>query len=149
MVALLLVAAIYLVRAFDSLRMLDLGPEHSVTFDAEFRVRDEGDTDWAAYLELEEQLATELAEKVDKERPAGRTLDRHSPTSPMYPGNFERNWNRSYVISPQSTTRGVAVMIHGLSDSPYSMRATAELFASEGYHAVVPRMPGHGFAVGA
>jgi alpha-beta hydrolase superfamily lysophospholipase len=37
-------------------------------------------------------------------------------------------------------------MLHGLTDSPYSMRSTAELFFKQGYHVLVPRLPGHGTA---
>jgi pimeloyl-ACP methyl ester carboxylesterase len=43
---------------------------------------------------------------------------------------------------------GVAVLLHGLSDSPYSLLSTAKALAGAGYNVVVPRMPGHGFAVG-
>lgn len=147
-VAALLIATIYLVRAFDSLRMLDLGPEHRVKFEAEFVHDQESDTDWVDYLAIENSLAVELNDKVNTGRPIGGMLDRHLGSSAMYPENQDRNWNRSFVLSPERRARGVAVMIHGLTDSPYSMRATAELFAAQGYHVVVPRMPGHGFAVG-
>ncbi|MCZ6871465.1 MAG: alpha/beta fold hydrolase, partial [Gammaproteobacteria bacterium] len=147
-IALLLIVTIYLVRAFDSLRMLPLGPEHHVKFAAEFVHHQESETDWADYLAIENRLAVELNDEVNTGRPIGGMLDRHLGSSAMYPENQDRNWNRSFVLSPERRARGVAVMIHGLTDSPYSMRATAELFAAEGYHAVVPRMPGHGFAVG-
>jgi esterase/lipase len=48
------------------------------------------------------------------------------------------------AVSP----RGVAVLIHGLTDSPYTMLSTAEALVDAGYNVVAPRMPGHGFAVG-
>ena len=147
-IALLLIATIYLVRVFDSLRMLSLGAEHRVKFAAEFVHDQESDTDWADFLAIENSLAVELNDKVNTGRPIGGMLDRHLGSSRTYPDNYDRNWNRTFVLSPERGVRGVAVMIHGLTDSPYSMRATAELFAAQGYHVVVPRMPGHGFAVG-
>ena len=39
---------------------------------------------------------------------------------------------------------GVVVLVHGLTDSPYSMRSLAELYRQHGFIAIVPRMPGHG-----
>ncbi len=142
-----LVATIYLVRAFDSRGQLDLGPEHRVRFEAEFTADQESRLDWQAYQEIEMLLAMELHRRVDTQHQGEWLLDRHLSTSLTYPDNLEANWNYSYVASP-SAARGVAVMLHGLTDSPYSLLATANLFVGQGYHAVVPRMPGHGFAVG-
>ncbi len=142
-----LVATIYLVRAFDSRGQLELGPEHHVRFVAEFTADQESRLDWQAYQDIEALLAVELYSKVDTQHQGEWLLDRHLSTSRTYPDNLEANWNYSYVASP-STARGVAVMLHGLTDSPYSLLATANLFVDQGYHAVVPRMPGHGFAVG-
>ncbi len=142
-----LVATIYLVRAFDSRGQLDLGPEHRVRFVAEFTADQESRVDWQDYQDIEALLATELQSRVDIHHRGDWLLDRHLSTSLTYPDSLEANWNYSYVASP-STARGVAVMLHGLTDSPYSLLATANLFVGQGYHAVVPRMPGHGFAIG-
>jgi alpha-beta hydrolase superfamily lysophospholipase len=38
------------------------------------------------------------------------------------------------------------LLLHGLTDSPYSMRALAELFAARGWYVVGLRLPGHGTA---
>src|SRR4029078_11579827 len=35
-------------------------------------------------------------------------------------------------------------LVHGLTDSPYSMRALAERLTAEGYYTLSLRMPGHG-----
>lgn len=142
-----LVATIYLVRAFDSRGQLDLGPEHRVRFVAEFTADQESRTDWQGYRDIEALLAAELQSRVDSHHRGDWLLGRHLSTSLTHPDNLEANWNYSYVASP-STARGAAVMLHGLTDSPYSLLATASLFVDQGYHAVIPRMPGHGFAVG-
>ena len=34
--------------------------------------------------------------------------------------------------------------MHGLTDSPYSMRAVAELLREQGFYTLALRMPGHG-----
>ena len=142
-----LLLTVYFGWAFDSRNMLQLGPEHRIRFEHEFRARQEDQTDWAAYLEIEERLATEIGEKiVDNDRPDS-LVDRYSTNSLSNPDRFPGNWNRSFQVTVP-TARGVAVLLHGLSDSPYSMLATAQTLAGAGYNVVVPRMPGHGFAVG-
>lgn len=142
-----LLLTIYFGWAFDSRRMLQLAPEHRVEFEHEFRAKHENDTDWSDYLEIEKRLATELEAKIPGTERTGSLVDRYSPGSLSYPGNLPSNWNYSYEISAPAP-RGVAVLLHGLTDSPYSMLATAQTLAGTGYNVVVPRMPGHGFAVG-
>jgi alpha-beta hydrolase superfamily lysophospholipase len=56
---------------------------------------------------------------------------------------LDRNWNRSFVLQAAQPIGGV-LLVHGLSDSPYSMRALAERLHSEGYTVVGLRVPGHG-----
>lgn len=142
-----LLLTLYFGWAFDSRGMMQLGPEHRIKFEREFRAKHEDDTDWADYLEIEKRLAAELDEKIASDSRSDSLVDRYSADSLSHPGNFPNNWNYSYEMSVPSP-RGVAVLVHGLTDSPYSMLATAQTMAGAGYNVVVPRMPGHGFAVG-
>jgi len=146
LIVLSLVVTVYLVRAFDSRRMPDLGPEYRIEFEQEFSASREDATDWPAYLAIEDALAIELEDKIDSATRPDSLFDRYSEDSLTYPGKFDGNWNHSYELSATSP-RGVAVLLHGLSDSPYSMLWTAQLLVGAGYNVVVPRMPGHGFAV--
>ncbi len=141
------ICVIYFVRAFDSRSLRDLEPEHQVKFEAEFRAGDEAETDWQAYLAIEDALYAELEQNIHDQGRSGSAVDRYSSASQMFPASYDRNWNRSYVLRADEA-RGVAVLLHGLTDSPYSMRATAQLLMRNGFNVVVPRMPGHGFAVG-
>lgn len=142
-----LLLTIYFGWAFDSRNMLQLGPEHRMEFEHEFQAGQEDETNWADYLEIEARLADEIAEKIiDQDRPDS-LVDRYSAGSLSDPLRYPANWNRSYEVTVPAP-RGVAVLLHGLSDSPYSMLATAQTLAGAGYNVVVPRMPGHGFAVG-
>ncbi len=50
---------------------------------------------------------------------------------------------------PAGKPRGGVVLLHGLTDSPYSVRHLAENYQKHGFVAVVPRLPGHGTAPGA
>jgi alpha-beta hydrolase superfamily lysophospholipase len=146
-VLLVLFLAIYFVRAFDSRNLPEPAPEHRIVFDSEFDASREQDTDWQGYLEIEERMAKELADHITSTPREQNPVDRYSAESLTSPENFSQNWNRSYEMRAVSP-RGVAVLLHGLSDSPYSMRSTAEVLAAAGYNVVVPRIPGHGFAVG-
>ena len=146
-VVVVLLLTIYFGRAFDALRMPPLGPEHRIKFDEEFNASMENDTDWAAYLAIEDKLAAELAEKIPSQSRPDSPADRYFAGSLVHPDNFDGNWNHSYELTVPSP-RGVAVMLHGLTDSPYSMLATAQTLAGAGYNVVAMRMPGHGFAVG-
>jgi alpha-beta hydrolase superfamily lysophospholipase len=56
---------------------------------------------------------------------------------------LEQNWNRSFVLKAAKPIGGV-LLVHGLSDSPYSLRALAERLYAEGYTVVGLRVPGHG-----
>lgn len=147
-IAVTAVLSVTLVIALGDRRMSDLSPEHRITLEQEFDASQERDTDWETYRTIEQKLAVELDAKIDADRRPDSLLDRYSADSLTYPGNFTRNWNLSYELTAASP-KGVAVLLHGLTDSPYSMRAVAETLVDAGYNVVVPRIPGHGFAVGA
>jgi len=141
-----LLLTVYFGSAFDARRMPPLAPEHRIEFEQEFDAAQEDQTDWAAYLEIENRLAIELEEKIPSNSRSGSLADRYFADSLTFPENYPSNWNRSYEMSVPSP-RGVAVLLHGLTDSPYTMLATAKTLAAAGYNIVAPRMPGHGFAV--
>jgi alpha-beta hydrolase superfamily lysophospholipase len=50
---------------------------------------------------------------------------------------------------PAGKPLGAVVLLHGLTDSPYSVRRLAVNYQQHGFVAVVPRLPGHGTAPGA
>ena len=52
-------------------------------------------------------------------------------------------YNRSYRLTP-TPPRGAALLMHGLTDSPYSMKALAESLYARGFDVTVLRLPGHG-----
>jgi len=64
-----------------------------------------------------------------------------SVCNPAY--TLERNWNRTFVLKAAKPIGGV-LLVHGLSDAPYSLRALAERLQAEGYTVVGLRVPGHG-----
>jgi alpha-beta hydrolase superfamily lysophospholipase len=149
--AVLVVATIILVRAFDARRQPDLKPWHG-TLASEFRAKDLTDTSTLAdYLRIEEAVFAEMErEVIAKVAPSDRSLyNRYSPNGLVNPLRFPRNWNRTFEMVPEGEARGGVLLMHGLTDSPYSVRAEAELYAREGFYALSLRVPGHGTIPGA
>ncbi|MCW8091639.1 alpha/beta hydrolase [Alteromonas sp. ASW11-130] len=52
--------------------------------------------------------------------------------------------NAPFIMHHGQKTEKVAVLFHGLSDSPFYMRAIAEKLHAEGMNVLVPLTPGHG-----
>jgi alpha-beta hydrolase superfamily lysophospholipase len=71
-------------------------------------------------------------------------INRYFAQSPVYPARFAQDWNRSYVMEPDGKPIGTAVLLHGLTDSPYSLRHVAKLYRDRGFVAIGVRLPGHG-----
>ena len=70
--------------------------------------------------------------------------NRYNPDGISNPQRLGTDWNRTQTLAPDGDVVGGALMIHGLTDSPYSMRTLAEDFRARGYYVLVLRMPGHG-----
>lgn len=134
-------AYIYLMTRFT------VEPWHTEELQEEYTVAKSGEiADFDAYLELENRLYRELRERVyapPGER--GQAFQRFTVGSRTDPTGFEVNWNRSYELSVEKP-RGGVLMLHGLSDSPYSLRNLAEMLHAEGFWVTGLRVPGHGTA---
>ena len=107
--------------------------------------------DWDGYLAAEASaFAAVRAEVTDRLNEQDRTPDdRYFTGSPVYPGHFSHDWNRSYVLQPDGPPKGAVVLLHGLTDAPYSLRHIAQRYRDEGYVAIGLRTPGHGTVPGA
>ncbi|MFR0691132.1 alpha/beta hydrolase [Enterobacterales bacterium AE_CKDN230030158-1A_HGKHYDSX7] len=103
-------------------------------------------TDWAGYLAAEEQLMQAMRKQMTASlQPFERVAyNRYFDQSEVYPGHFATDWNRSYELRPTAEVRGAAVLLHGLTDSPYSLRHLGEHLRQQGFVVVAIRMPGHG-----
>jgi alpha-beta hydrolase superfamily lysophospholipase len=102
--------------------------------------------DWATYVAAENKAFDEVRTNVTEKLPPEAQVpsNRYFTGSPIYPGHFAQDWNRSYILEPQGTPRGAVVLLHGLTDSPYSLRHIAGLYRDRGFVVVAIRMPGHG-----
>ena len=61
---------------------------------------------------------------------------------------LETQGNRTHENGPENP-RGVAVMLHGLTDAPYSLESVGRMLRERGFHVVWLRLPGHGTIPGA
>ena len=102
--------------------------------------------DWNEYLKAEERIFESVrAEVSQKLEPEARVpINRYFADSPIYPARFAQDWNRSYVLEPQGKPLGAVVLLHGLTDSPYSLRHIAKRYRERGFVVVAIRLPGHG-----
>ena len=99
------------------------------------------------YRQLEGRLFAQLEEKVYARTETGPeyALVRYSTGSAADPQNRRPNWNRSFEFSADKPVGGV-LLLHGMSDSPYSLRALGETLNQRDYWVVGLRLPGHGTA---
>jgi len=99
------------------------------------------------YRQLEDKLFAELEEKVYARTESGPEygLFRYSSGSAADPKQRKPNWNRSIEL-PTDTPVGGALLLHGMSDSPYSFRALAKTLNQHDYWVIGLRLPGHGTA---
>jgi alpha-beta hydrolase superfamily lysophospholipase len=144
--------AIAVLAVMDGLKsrgMPPLEPWHTVELKSEFD-RHAGIEDFAAYLDLEQRLFAELERAViDRYQPSYPSeLNRYVPDSISSPRRFERDYNRSFELVP-AAPRGAAVLLHGLTDSPYSLRQLAEDLYAQDFYVLAMRLPGHGTVPGA
>ncbi len=132
-------------RSYGSLGGPPLQPWHTFV-PHELSAEEIDKSDWNRYLVKEgEIMASVRAEVSQKLAPSDRVpINRYFEGSPVYPSHFAHDWNRSYVMEPAGQPVGVVVLLHGLTDSPYSLRHVANHYRERGFVAIGMRMPAHG-----
>jgi alpha-beta hydrolase superfamily lysophospholipase len=125
-----------------------LHPWHTEVLSTEFTAARAADVPtFEDYLRLEERIFAELMERIVAPTPTGpaQTLVRYSRGSAADPEKQETNWNRSFELPAESPIGGV-LLLHGMSDSPYSLRTIGQRLSRSGYWVIGLRLPGHGTA---
>jgi len=149
-VILIFLCAAFVIRAWESQRRIaPLQPWHTYV-PAELSPKEMDAADWNGYLQHEAQLFKDVNTRMAEELDASMRVatNRYNPDAPMHPGRLAYDWNRSYTLDPVGPPRGVAVMLHGLTDAPYSLRHVANRYREQGFAVVSIRMPGHGTVPG-
>lgn len=124
----------------------DLKAWHTADLDEEFTENSKIKT-FHEYLVLEERLFNQLNEKVyAKTEPADKNkINRYSRSSLSDPEQWPTNWNRSFELKTDAPRIGV-LLLHGMSDSPYSLHNLAQKLNDNAAWVVGLRIPGHGTA---
>ena len=129
-------------------RFLDSRPDlrawHTVDLDEEFTAESPIES-FAEYLELERRLFAQLDERLGSVRRPKITnqLNRYHSGSLADPARWPVDWNRTFELTADAPTAGV-LLLHGMSDSPYSLRTLGQAMHARGAWVVGLRVPGHG-----
>ncbi len=124
----------------------DLKVWHEAKLDAEFTAESPVQS-FEDYLALEKRLFDQLDERVfSRILPGDRGLiSRYHRGSLSDPGLWSPNWNRTFELSTDAPEVGV-LLLHGMSDSPYSLRNFGQRLNAEDAWVIGLRLPGHGTA---
>ena len=89
------------------------------------------------YRRLEDRLFAQLEKRVYERIPSADRTDanRYHSGARMDPQRYSKNWNRTFELSHEQPVGGV-LLLHGLSDSPYSMRSLGQLLHKKGFWVV-------------
>lgn len=122
-----------------------LQPWHTEILSEEFSAKRDGDLDFDGYLKLEDRLFAEMRSKAASWNTSSEAYiySRFNPASRVNRLVEGAPYNRSFRLHRPNAI-GHALFIHGLTDSPYSMKALAESLHAKGFEVTVLRMPGHG-----
>ena len=93
-------------------------------------------------MELKENIYDRVAPTDDLK------FNRYRAGGPQDPGRWETNWNRTFELVPENI-QGGALLLHGLTDSPYSLRKIGEILHAKGFYVLGLRVPAHGTVPGA
>ena len=147
----LLAFTVLLVWAFESRNMPALHIWHTASLSGEFTARDATPKSTLQdYLDQEERLFSELKENIfDRvESTDDLKFSRYRDGGPQDPDRWETNWNRTFELVPEHI-QGGALLLHGLTDSPYSLRKIGEILHAKGFYVLGLLLPAHGTVPGA
>lgn len=145
-----IVVTLLVIRIYDTQRGPPLEPWHTF-IPHELKASAIDDSSWSDYLKAEDKIFTEVRREVSQKLDVDERIpiNRYFEGSPVYPESFPQDWNRSYVLEPDGPPIGAVVLLHGLTDSPYSLRHIARHYREHGYVCVAIRLPAHGTVPGA
>jgi alpha-beta hydrolase superfamily lysophospholipase len=137
-------------RIYDTQRGPPLEPWHTYV-PHELTAKALDHADWTDYLKAEDKIFADVKRHVSQILDADERIpiNRYFEGSPVYPEGFSQDWNRSYVLEPEVTPVGAVVFLHGLTDSPYSLRHIARRYREHGFVSIAIRLPAHGTVPGA
>ncbi len=117
---------------------------HDVILENEYSVDSDTRT-FSEYLKIEENVFDDLERNVVMQIPPEEQspVNRYTKGSLSDPEKWPRNWNRTFELIPGQSTAGI-LLLHGMSDSPYSLNQLGTGLYDRGAHVLGLRLPGHG-----
>ncbi len=142
----ILFLAILVYRGVSAREMSDLQAWHDMPQleDPLIRVSYE---DFSEYLSAERRFLDDIQDHVStNERSSYNRYARNNDSSPYVDGE---NLNASFEFLPDGeVVKGGILLVHGLTDSPYHLRAIGRFFSDNGFYVIGLRLPGHGTVPG-
>src|SRR5688572_12688637 len=142
MIVALLVVVIVFGSAFLARRHPELGPWHRLALGQEVDADIADTLDWTGYVAREDALFAERDAALAAQPTTGQYRYETDPRVRVPTG--EVDWNRSYAGPVPKRPPGGVLLLHGLSDSPYSLHHLARHYERAGFVVLMPRLPGHG-----
>lgn len=140
-----------LLKAFEARGHSELKVWHVERLESEFTEKDYSEAfTFDDYLAIEEDVFDEMDEKVTQKLQQNDKdlFNRYFTESLSSPGRFEHDYNRSYELGSENPEGGI-VLVHGLTDCPYSLKDVGRIFNEKGFYVISMRLPGHGTIPGA
>ncbi len=122
----------------------ELSTWHTTQLDNRFKA-DSNIHTLEGYMALEDQIFKDLERQVYAElKPNEKNdINRYTANSYSDPNRWSVQWNRTLEFPAEEAKIGV-LLLHGMSDSPYSLHSQASYLQAQGAWVVNMRMPGHG-----
>ena len=129
----LVLATIVVGRGFEARRHPPLEPWHRLTPKAEMTAADlTASFTLQQYLEREKAIFTEVQQALSSDVARRDSLqpNRYIPGNISSPSRLGWDGNRTFERVPNAITAG-ALLVHGLTDAPYSLHSLADRLASQ------------------
>ncbi len=139
-----ILAALFIGFVFYVYSLPELSTWHTTELENRFQADSDIET-LEGYMALEDELFAELNSEIyAKLKPDEKSgINRYTKNSLSDPDRWPAQWNRTTELQSESAKIGV-LLIHGMSDSPYSLHTQADYLHAQGAWVVNMRMPGHG-----
>jgi len=142
LIILVIIASIVIFRAFDSLNQADLKEWNTIEPEPELLLNNNYSS-FEEFVKADQEYIKINFQKIDASKLGN--FNKYNPKGISYPLIEGNNYNASFILDPgKNKTKGIIVLTHGLSDSPYHIYNLGQYFLEKGYYVFGLRMPGHG-----
>ena len=138
----IMIVTIIIYRAFISRHQSDLREWHIIKPDKE-PILNEKFLSIEDFVKRDSQYIIDNFNKIKLNKL--EYFQRYNKNSISYSFKDGNNYNASFLLDPGvDSTKGVILLLHGLSDSPYHIKDLAEYYYNKGFYVFALRLPGHG-----